>query len=156
MVLIRNHRAFPIFQIPCAIRIFNNTAYGIDISTLYVLNHLCLSCERPPWFCCVGRQTLRLHYQGVFILSIARSSLSTSRASGSLSNSEGRQHSLLSPLDCLPAKAGGAVNGGAYTPFILTVDWLGWLCYFLIFHVWVNITLSMLEMIVVSKMGQIR
>ena len=28
-------------------------------------------------------------------------------------NSAGRQHSLLSPLDCLPAKAGGAVNGGA-------------------------------------------
>ena len=37
-------------------------------------------------------------------------------------NSAGRQHSLLSPLDCLPAKAGGAVNGGAYAPFILTVD----------------------------------
>ena len=32
-------------------------------------------------------------------------------------------------LDCLSAKAGGAVNGGAYAPFILTVDWLGWLCY---------------------------
>ena len=30
------------------------------------------------------------------------------------------------------AKAGGAVNGGAYAPFILTVDWLGWLCYFII------------------------
>ena len=28
----------------------------------------------------------------------------------------------------VPAKAGGAVNGGAYAPFILTVDWLGWLC----------------------------
>lgn len=28
-------------------------------------------------------------------------------------NSSGRQHSLLSPLDCLPAKAGGTVNGGA-------------------------------------------
>ena len=49
--------------------------------------------------------------------------------SPSLNNSAGRQHSLLSPLDCLPAKAGGAVNGGAYAPFILTVDWLGWLCY---------------------------
>jgi len=36
---------------------------------------------------------------------------------------------LLSPLDCLSAKAGGAVNGGAYAPFILTVDWLGWLCH---------------------------
>src|SRR5699024_5034128 len=46
-------------------------------------------------------------------------------------NSAGRQHSLLSPLDCLSAKAGGAVNGGAYAPFILTVDWLGWLCYYL-------------------------
>ena len=33
--------------------------------------------------------------------------------------------SMLSPLDCLSAKAGGAVNGGAYAPFILTVDWLG-------------------------------
>ena len=33
------------------------------------------------------------------------------------------------PLDCLSAKAGGAVNSGAYAPFILTVDWLGWLCY---------------------------
>ena len=37
------------------------------------------------------------------------------------------------PLDCLPAKAGGAVNGGAYAPFILTVDWLDWLCYFVMF-----------------------
>ena len=34
--------------------------------------------------------------------------------SPSLNNSAGRQHSLLSPLDCLSAKAGGAVNGGAY------------------------------------------
>ena len=33
--------------------------------------------------------------------------------SPSLNNSAGRQYSLLSPLDCLPAKAGGAVNGGA-------------------------------------------
>ena len=31
----------------------------------------------------------------------------------SLNNSAGRQHSLLSPLDCLPAKTGGAVNDGA-------------------------------------------
>ena len=44
-------------------------------------------------------------------------------------NSAGRQHSLLSPLDCLPAKAGGAVNGGAYAAFILTVDCSGRLCY---------------------------
>ena len=28
------------------------------------------------------------------------------------SDSEGRQHSLLSPLDCPPARTGGAVNGG--------------------------------------------
>ena len=49
--------------------------------------------------------------------------------SPSLNNSAGRQHSLLSPLDCLSAKAGGAVNGGAYAPFILTAHWLGWLCY---------------------------
>ena len=27
-------------------------------------------------------------------------------------------------------QAGGAVNGGAYAPFILTVDWLDWLCYY--------------------------
>ena len=33
--------------------------------------------------------------------------------SPSLNNSAGRQHSLLSPLDSLPAKASGAVNGGA-------------------------------------------
>ena len=33
--------------------------------------------------------------------------------SPSLNNSAERQHTLLSPLDCLPAKAGGAVNGGA-------------------------------------------
>ena len=31
--------------------------------------------------------------------------------SPSLNNSAGRQHSLLSPLDCLPAKAGGAAGG---------------------------------------------
>ena len=37
---------------------------------------------------------------------------------------------MLSPLDYLSVKAGEAVNGGAYAPFILTVDWLGWLCYF--------------------------
>ena len=44
-------------------------------------------------------------------------------------NSAGRQHSLLSPLDCLSAKAGGAAGGGAYAPFILTARWLGWHCY---------------------------
>ena len=33
--------------------------------------------------------------------------------SPSLNNSAGRQHSVLSPLDCLSAKADGAVNGGA-------------------------------------------
>ena len=37
---------------------------------------------------------------------------------------------MLSPLDYLSAKTGEAVNGGAYAPFILTVGWLGWLCYF--------------------------
>ncbi len=41
-----------------------------------------------------------------------------------------RQRSLMSPLDCLPAKAGETVNGDAHAPFILTVDWLGWLCYY--------------------------
>ena len=45
-----------------------------------------------------------------------------------LNNSAGRQHSLLSLLDCLTAKPGGAVNGGR-SPFILTARWLGWLCY---------------------------
>ena len=36
----------------------------------------------------------------------------------------------LSRLDYPSAKAGGTVNGGAiFAPFILTVDWLGWLCY---------------------------
>ncbi|OUP81681.1 hypothetical protein B5F07_16485 [Lachnoclostridium sp. An169] len=34
----------------------------------------------------------------------------------------------LSLLDCLTAKPGGAVNGGR-SPFILTVDWLGQVCY---------------------------
>ena len=45
-------------------------------------------------------------------------------------DSEGRQHSLLSPLDYPPARTGGAVNGGR-SPFILTVDCSGWLCYLL-------------------------
>jgi len=40
------------------------------------------------------------------------------------------QHFLLSPLACPTAKPGGAVNGGAYAPFILAVDWLDWFCYF--------------------------
>ncbi|RJV94717.1 hypothetical protein DW937_12095 [Faecalibacterium sp. AM43-5AT] len=34
------------------------------------------------------------------------------------------------PLDCRTAKTGGTVNGGR-SPFILTVDWLGWFCYLL-------------------------
>ena len=37
----------------------------------------------------------------------------------------------LSRLDYPPAKIGGTVNGGAFVRrFILTVDWLGWICYF--------------------------
>ena len=32
---------------------------------------------------------------------------------GRTRSTAGRQHFLLSPLDCVPAKAGGAVNGGA-------------------------------------------
>ncbi|HIZ61936.1 MAG TPA: hypothetical protein H9724_04110 [Candidatus Gemmiger avistercoris] len=48
--------------------------------------------------------------------------------SHALNNSAGRQHSLLPPLDCLPAKADGGAGGGAYAPFILTARWLGWLC----------------------------
>ena len=43
-------------------------------------------------------------------------------------DSKGRQHFRLSLLDCLTAKPGGAVNGGR-SPFILTVDWLGRVCY---------------------------
>ncbi|MCA9745539.1 MAG: hypothetical protein KC459_04765 [Ruminococcus sp.] len=35
------------------------------------------------------------------------------------------------PLDYRTAKTGGAVNGGAFAPFILTVDRLGWVCYLL-------------------------
>ena len=36
----------------------------------------------------------------------------------------------LSRLDYPSAKAGGTVNGGAiFAPFILNVDWIGWLCY---------------------------
>ena len=36
-----------------------------------------------------------------------------------------------SRLDCPSAKTGRTVNGGTLNvPFILTVDWLGWLCYF--------------------------
>ena len=35
------------------------------------------------------------------------------------------------PLDYRTAKTGGAVNGGAFLPFILTVDRLGWVCYLL-------------------------
>ena len=54
-------------------------------------------------------------------------------------NSAGRQHSLLSPLDCLSAKAGGAVNGGAFAPFILTVDSSSWLRYLL----WAIVSLSL-------------
>ncbi|MEE0679333.1 MAG: hypothetical protein U0N53_04620, partial [Ruthenibacterium sp.] len=41
------------------------------------------------------------------------------------------QHSLLSPLDCLSAKADEGAGGGAYASFILTARWLGWLCYLL-------------------------
>ena len=33
------------------------------------------------------------------------------------------------PLDYRTAKTGGAVNGGAFAPFILTVDRLGWIYY---------------------------
>ena len=42
----------------------------------------------------------------------------------------GGQHFLLSPLDCLSAKAGGAAGGSAYALFNLTAHWLGWLCDF--------------------------
>ena len=46
-------------------------------------------------------------------------------------NWNGREAILgLSRLDYSSAKVGGTVNGGAFAPFILTVDWLDWLCYF--------------------------
>jgi len=45
-----------------------------------------------------------------------------------LNSDKGRQHFLLSPLDYPFAKPGGAVNGGR-SPFILTVDCSGWVCY---------------------------
>ena len=38
------------------------------------------------------------------------------------------------PLGYRTAKTGGAVNGGAFAPFILTVDRLGWVCYLLRGH----------------------
>ena len=41
---------------------------------------------------------------------------------------QGRQRFRLSLLSYPTAKPGGAVNGGQ-SPFILTVDWLGCLCY---------------------------
>ena len=43
--------------------------------------------------------------------------------------SKGRQHFRLSLLDCLTAKPGGAVNGGAARAVHLAVDWLDWVCY---------------------------
>ena len=33
------------------------------------------------------------------------------------------------PKNVTEIVSGGAVNGCAYAPFILTVDWLGWVCY---------------------------
>ncbi len=47
-------------------------------------------------------------------------------------NRNGREAILgLSRLDYPSAKPGETVNGGAFiAPFILTVDWLSWLCYF--------------------------
>ncbi|RHP06966.1 hypothetical protein DW773_12455 [Firmicutes bacterium AM29-6AC] len=38
------------------------------------------------------------------------------------------------PLDYRTAKTGGAVNGGTFPPFILTVDRLGWICYLFPHH----------------------
>ena len=40
----------------------------------------------------------------------------------------------LAMIMCLTAKTGGAVNGGTFAPFILTVDWLGWICYLFPHH----------------------
>jgi len=39
-----------------------------------------------------------------------------------------RQPNVLPLRDRLTAKPGGA-EGGGRSPFILTVDWLGWVCY---------------------------
>lgn len=41
----------------------------------------------------------------------------------------GKSHFKAFPLDYPLAKTGETVNGGALAPFILTVDWLDWLCY---------------------------
>jgi len=38
------------------------------------------------------------------------------------------------PLDYRTAKTGGAVNGGTFALFILTVDWLGWIFYLFPHH----------------------
>ncbi|NBI68806.1 hypothetical protein D1646_18860 [Pseudoflavonifractor sp. 60] len=53
---------------------------------------------------------------------------------------KGRQHFLLLPLVYSTAKTDGAVNGGR-SPFILTVDWLGWFCYSYFFNNCLNITI---------------
>jgi len=67
-----------------------------------------------------------------FCVGHGKSPLSSQKSCGWLVvafyDSKGRQHFLLSPLDCLTAKPGGAVNGGR-SPFILTIDWLGWVCH---------------------------
>ena len=52
----------------------------------------------------------------------------------------------LSRLDCLTAKTGRTVNGGAFAPFILTVDWLGWLCY--LSYKWGNILFYFFRMLI--------
>jgi len=47
---------------------------------------------------------------------------------GSIKKGATALYDMLLLLDRLTAKPGGAVNGGR-SLFILTVDWLGWVCY---------------------------
>ena len=54
-----------------------------------------------------------------------------SRIAADLNNGRGRQHLVCChPLNYRTAKTGRAVKGGAFAPFILTVDGLGRVCYF--------------------------
>ena len=101
--------------------------------------HIWSSRKTGLWLCGVEPQA-----QGWFRQQIGRiwkpPSLVLRRTSGqnipnlwthSRKNWNGREAILrLSRLDWLLAKTGRTVNGGAWNvPFILTVDWLDWICY---------------------------
>ncbi len=56
-----------------------------------------------------------------------------------LNDSEGTQHSLLSPLDYLSAKADGTVEAARGCHIYFTADWFKCFCYFcLTFFGWAN------------------